>query len=107
MELMMMSVLKIWSKNSDQGLRRVDMILQKHQLHQPIMATCTNFKHCKLKKNYAEIRAPIPATISSEKKNPLCQHIRSDVEYMTGLNIFSKIFLFTMLESCFISLSEK
>jgi hypothetical protein len=55
MELMMMSVLKIWSKNSDQGLCRVDMILQKHQLHQPIMATCTKFKHCKLKKYYAEI----------------------------------------------------
>jgi hypothetical protein len=48
MELMMMSVLETWSKNSDQELYMVDMMLQKHQQHQPIMATCTNFKHCKL-----------------------------------------------------------
>ena len=44
MELAMMSVLKVWSKNSDQGLYKADMIPQKHQQHQPIMATCTNFK---------------------------------------------------------------
>jgi hypothetical protein len=44
MELTMMSVLKVWSKNSDQGLYKVDMTPQKHQQRQPIMATCTNFK---------------------------------------------------------------
>jgi hypothetical protein len=41
------------------------------------------------------------------EENHLCQHIRSAVEYMTGLNIFNKIFLFTMRESCAISLREK
>lgn len=47
----MRSVLKIWSKRLDPEQYKVDMILQKHQLHQLTVATYQTNISCVIRQN--------------------------------------------------------